>query len=258
MATKKDPVERKFVSVNKAAGEAAESTAGSAKAPESAGKTPKGRATGLRIIAVILWLAAFGFEFLVIALIQGMIYIEGVDLTMLLIIGIAADLVCIIIGSLLWKKANHIDPASEKNKVKFFLWNNMGVIAAIIAFVPLIIILLKDKKLNSKSKTLVTIIAVVALLIAGAASYDYNPASQESLAQAKQDSTVLGDGTAYWTVWGHSYHFNKDCQTLLRSATVYDGTVNQAFEAGRTDPCDFCAGGGEAKAAETVSEAPAE
>ncbi len=253
MATKKDPVERKFVSVSKTAGEVKESAAGAAKAPESAGKTPKGRATGLRVFAVILWLVAFAFEFLVIALIQKMIYIPG-DMTMWLIIGIVADLVCVIIGSLLWKKANHIDPASEKNKVRFFLWNNMGVIAAIVAFVPLIIILLKDKKLNSKTKTLVTIIAAVALVIAGAVSYDYHPASQESLAQAKSDSTMLGDGTAYWTVWGHSYHFNKDCQTLLNSATVYQGTVNESFEAGRTDPCDFCAGGAEAKAAEPAAE----
>ena len=53
-------------------------------------------------------------------------------------IAIKTTIICLIIGSLLWKKANHIDPASEKNKVKFFLWNNMGLIVAVFAFVPVL------------------------------------------------------------------------------------------------------------------------
>lgn len=253
MATKKEPVERKFVSVDKAAGEVKESASGSTKAPESAGKTPKSRATGLRIFAVILWLVAVAFEVLVISYINGMLYIPG-DQTMWLIIGIGADLVCVVIGSLIWKKANRIAPASEKNKVKFFIWNNMGVIAALVAFVPLVIVLIKDKKLNANTRKIFTVVAALVLVVAVALSADFNPVSQEDLAQAKTDSTVLGDGTSYWTVWGRSYHFDPNCRTLLNSATVYEGTIEQAFEANRTDPCDFCAGGGEVASAETDSE----
>ncbi len=253
MATKKEPVERKFVSMDKAAGEVKESAGSRTKAPENAGKTPKGRATGLRIFAVILWLMAVAFEVLVIAYINGTLYIPG-DQTMWLIIGIGADLVCVVIGSLIWKKANRIDPASEKHKVRFFLWNNMGVIAALLAFVPLIVVLIKDKKLNANTRKIFTVVAALVLVVAVAFSVDFNPVSQEDLAEAKEQSTVLGDGTAYWTVWGRSYHFDPNCRTLLNSATVYSGTVEQAFEANRTDPCDFCAGGGDIVSAETDSE----
>jgi hypothetical protein len=255
MEGKKTPRERKFVPVSNTA---AETSANANAATENAvsnapEKTPKARANSMRVIAVILWLAAVVFEILTILLLnKTLIFSKSGDNTVWLIGGIVLDLICVIIGSLLWKKANHIDPASEKNKTKFFLWNNMGVIAAIIAFLPLVIILLTNKNLNAKTKKIVTIVAAVALIFAVVFSIDYHPASAEDLTQAKQESTVLGNGTAYWTVWGHSYHFDPNCRTLLNSATVYSGTVEQAFEAGRTDPCDFCAGGADAK--ETTSE----
>ena len=50
------------------------------------------------------------------------------------------DLVFVIIGAQLWKKANKIKPASEKNKFLFWLWNNMGVIACAVAFIPFVIL----------------------------------------------------------------------------------------------------------------------
>ncbi len=263
MANSKTPKERQFVSAsdtpvktgegekkasakkaNSAAVEKAQSIRESVS--ENGGKTPKARATSLRIIAVILWLVAIAFEILVIALLNGTLYIPG-DQTMWLIIGIALDLICVVSGSLLWKHSNRIDPASEKNKVKFFLWNNMGVIAAVLAFLPLVIILLKDKKLDAKAKKIVSIVAAVALIAAIGLSIDYNPVSQEDLAEAKQEALAQNEGIAYWTRWGRSYHFDPNCRTLLNSAVVYQGTIEEAFEAHRTDPCDFCAEGAEAK-----------
>jgi Na+/proline symporter len=236
MAKKNAPAERKFVSVNKSDKEGAS---------ERSGKSRKGSATGLRVGAVILWLAAIGFEILVILLLNGTLYLPNLPLNTWMIIGIVADLICVVIGALLWKKANDYDPASEKNKIKFFLWNQMGVIAAVAAFLPLIVILLKNKKLDPKSKKIVTIVAGVALVIAALFAIDYNPASAEDLEQAEQDSVQLGDGTAYWTTFGRSYHFDPDCQTIINSDPVYQGTVQDAFDANRNDPCDFCAGGGD-------------
>jgi hypothetical protein len=55
----------------------------------------------------------------------------------------------------LWKKANHIDPASEKNKAKFWLWNNLGTILSVLAFLPIIILVFTNKDLDKKSKGLV-------------------------------------------------------------------------------------------------------
>ena len=120
-------------------------------------------------------------------LLNGYLYIPY-DLKTLLIIAIALDLIFVIIGSQFWKKANHINPPSEKNKVWFFLCSQMGLIVAVIAFCPLIVLLLKNKdKLDKKTKVIVTVIAAVALLVAGACSIDYDPVSQESLAEAKSE-----------------------------------------------------------------------
>ena len=219
---KKEPVERKYVS---AKGEAT--------------KPPKSRATGLRIGAVVLWLFAIAFEVLCILFLNGYIFIpaETIQPMTLLIIGVAADLILVIIGSQLWKKANHIDPISKKNKVKFFLWNQMGLIVAVIAFMPLVIFLLKDKKLDPATRKIVTVVAAIALVLASLASIDWSPVSAEELDEAK---ATYGDGTVYWTTFGKSYHLDENCHTLNRSRTIYYGTIEEAFEANRHDPCDFC------------------
>ena len=51
-----------------------------------------------------------------------------------LIVFIAADLLFVIVGSVLWKKANRFNPASKKQKIKFFLQNQLGLIVSVIAF----------------------------------------------------------------------------------------------------------------------------
>ena len=231
MAAEKTPKKREFVSVNKT----------STKTTTSAEteKTPKSRATVLRIIAVVLWLVAIGFEALVIFYLNGTLYLPG-DQMVWLIIGIGLDLACVVIGSLLWKRSNRIDPASKKNKVKFFLWNNMGVIAAVIAFLPLLILLIKNKNLDEKTKKIVTVVAAIALVAAVGLSIDYNPTSAEDLEAAQAE---LGDGTTYWTRWGRSFHLDPDCRTLLNSSVIFQGPIEEAFEANRNDPCDFCADG---------------
>ena len=143
-----------------------------------------------------------------------------------------------IIGSQLWKKSNRLDPASKASKVKFFLWNNMGLIASVICFLPLIILLLANKDLDGKTKKIATVVAVIALIIASLFSIDFDPVSAEELAEAQQ---TVGNGSVYWTQFGKSYHLDPNCHTLMRSSKVYQGTIEEAFEANRTDPCDFCA-----------------
>lgn len=233
---KKEPVERTIVKAS--TGEKQDKPAASKPAIVSA--EDKKKATGLRWGAVAMWLVAICFEVVAILLLNGTLYIPGNVMTWM-IVALAIDLVLVIVASQLWKKSNRLDPTSEKNKLKFFLWNNMGVIASIIAFVPFIVILLQDKKLEKKSKRILTVIAAVALVIAGAASADYDPVSAEDLAEAQQQAAVTSNGMAYWTQWGRSYHLDPNCHTLSRSATIYEGTIEEAFEAKRNDPCDFCA-----------------
>ena len=249
---KKAPVERKIVSAAdaKAAKKPSEVKDAPAKkeAPVQA-VTPTATAEkkssgGLRIGAVALWVLAIGCEIAAILLLNRTLSLPKLGMTTWLIIALVLDLILVVVGSQLWKKANHQDPASEKSKVKFWLWNNMGVIAAVVAFCPLIIMLLKDKNLDAKTKKLVSVIAVIALLIAGAASYDWNPVSQEDLEAQKTalaEEGVSADGTVYWTPFGRVYHLDPDCQALTNSATLVSGTLDEAFDAKRVDLCKFCA-----------------
>ena len=199
---------------------------------------PVGNATGLRVGAVILWVAAIVFEVLAVLIIAGKLNITFMNTLTCLIVFIVLDLVCVIIGSQLWKKANHIQPASEKNKVKFWLWNNMGVIVCVICFLPIIILMLANKDLDKKTKVIAVVVAIIALLIGGVASYDFNPVSQEQLEAAE---TALGDETVYWAPFGKVYHTHEDCGALNNTETLSAGTVDQAIAANRTRLCSFCA-----------------
>ncbi len=212
---------------------------------ESSSKPAKKKksASGLRIGAIILWVLAILFE-------VGTIYMLNIAETTYAIIGIILDAICCIAGSLLWKKANRISPTRSKNKVVAFLWNQMGVIACLVAFIPLgLFLLLKTDKVSPKMKKIIAAIAAVAFLGSVGTSIDYNPPTPESVAQAEAGAQLLNadfDGNVYWTRWGKSYHLDENCRALTRSETLITGTLEEAFEAKRNDPCDFCAGGAEA------------
>ena len=200
---------------------------------------PVGNATGLRVGAIVLWVVAFVFEILAYLVLIGKINLKFMPTLWQLIAFLVLDLICVIIGSQLWKKANHIRPASEKNKLTFWLWNNMGVIACVICFLPIIILFLTNKDLDKKTKTIAVVVAIIALLIGGVSSYDFNPVSQEQLAAAEN---ALGDETVYWAPFGKVYHTHEDCGALNHTDTLTAGTVDQAVAANRTRLCSFCAG----------------
>ncbi len=203
---------------------------------------PKKRATCKRVCAIICWIIAIAFEVIGILRLTDIInWFSGLDITSFLLICLGLDLLFFIPGSLLWKKANHIDPASEKNKTKFWLWNNLGTILSVLAFLPIIIFVFSDKDLDKKSKTLVGGVAIAALVIAGLASYDYNPVSSEQLELAEKEVLqVSPSGTVYWAEYSKKYHVDKDCPAFSNSETVYEGTVADAFERWLTDPCRRC------------------
>ena len=203
---------------------------------------PKQRASTRRVWAIVCWVIAIAFEVIGILKLTDVInWFSGLEVSTFLIICIVLDLIFVIIGSLLWKKANHIDPISEKNQVKFWTWNNLWTILSVLAFLPLIIFVFTDKDLDKKSKGLVGGIAIVALVIAGFASYDYNPVSSEQLERAEKEVLqVSPSGTVYWATYSKKYHVDKDCPAFSNSETVYEGTVKDAYERWLTDPCRRC------------------
>ena len=199
---------------------------------------PVGNAGGLRIGAVVLWVLAIVMEVLALMVVLGKINLKFMPSLYQLIAFLVLDLIFVIIGAQLWKKANHIDPVSEANKLKFWLWNNMGVIVCTIAFLPIIILMLTNKDLDKKTKTIAVVVAIIAALIGGVCSYDFNPVSVE---QQQAAISVLGDESVFWSPFGKVYHTHDDCQSLNQSDTLTYGTVEQAIAANRTRLCSFCA-----------------
>lgn len=200
----------------------------------------KSKARTLRILAILSWIAAIGFE------VGAILVLKKVPInTTWLIVMIVVDLIFAVVGSMLWKKSNRLDPASEKDKTKFFIQNQLGAIMGIIAFLPLVILIFTNKDLSGKQKGLVGTIAVVAMLIAGITGVDFNPPSQEQYAEQTKEVETLMDGVnhVYWTKSGKSYHLYQDCSYInsARTTEIFEGTVAQARELKNiTDLCDRC------------------
>ncbi len=191
-----------------------------------------------RIFAVILWVLAIAAEVFAILIfthkIEFSFTVENPGWTISWIVCIVLDLIFVVAGSLLWKKGNHLDPASKKNKVRFWLHNNLGVIVSVIAFAPFIIIVLTDKNADKKSKTIAAVVAAAALVVAGLFSYDWNPLSQEEMLENADIETV------YWTASGTVFHAYDDCSHLNNTVELFKGTSSTAIENGKTRLCKTC------------------
>ena len=198
-----------------------------------------------RPAAIALWVLAIVFEALAFFSLKQDSPIYGLppfsNPLVWTIIFIVLDLVCCVIAGQLWKQANHIDPPSEKNQVEFFLKSQLGAIMPVVAFLPLIVLVLVDNTADKKTKTIATVVAVVALAIGIGTGADFNPVSSESLAEMEENAIALGDGTVYWTAAGSVYHLNKDCGHIINSTEIYSGDAKTAMEAGKSRPCKSCA-----------------
>jgi len=231
--------------------------------PFIASDESKAKAKKFRIFSILAWLAAIGFEVGAILLLRK----PPINMAWLIAL-IVADLIFAVIGNLLWKKANRFDPASEKDKFRFFVQNQLGAIIAVIAFLPLVILIFTNKDLKGKQKGLVGAVAVIALLIAGFTGIDFNPPSQEEYAQQTAQVKELNNGVnyVYWTKSGKSYHLYSDCSYINQDRTVeiFEGTVAKARELKNiTDLCDRCENRATKEKAlpaetNTPAEAPAE
>lgn len=186
----------------------------------------KGKALKFRIFAFISWFAAIGCEVWAIFKLR-----EVPVNTIWLIALIVAALIFAVIGSLLWKKANRYSPASEKDKIRFFIQNQLGLIMSIIAFLPLVILIFTSKNMKGKQKGLVGAIAVIAMVIAGYMGIDFNPPSIEKYtAETEKVESLMGRDHVYWTKSGTKYHTYSDCYHINtdRTEEIFSGTVAQA------------------------------
>lgn len=205
----------------------------------------KGKATQFRMFAVLLWLGAIVAQVFAIRMFLSAVNSEESPINAWVIGLIVLDLILVFVGSLLWKKSNRLDPPSEKNQFLFYVQNQLGVIMAFVAFLPLIIFILTNKKVDGKSKAILGSIAGIALLIAGIGGFESNMASVEQYTEQTRQVEDLNGGNnfVYWTKSGKSYHLYNDCGYINSNRTneIFEGTVAQAHEMKNiTDLCDRC------------------
>lgn len=200
----------------------------------------KAKAKNFRILAIVSWILAIGLQVAAIF----MLYKVPINMTLLIIL-IVADLIFAVAGSLLWKKANRFDPASEKDKTKFFIQNQLGAIIGVLAFLPLVVLIFTNKNMSGKQKGILGSIAAVALVIAGLTGVDYNPPSVEQYTEQTQQVEQLNNGInkVYWTKSGTVYHIFSDCSHINTDRTdeIFEGSVAQARELKKiTNLCKTC------------------
>lgn len=229
----------------------------------------KKQATTLRLIAGGLWLLAIAGEAFAIFWVLRQVPVNMVLLIVLIVvIGALA-----IGGSLLWKKANRLDPASKEDTVRFFVQNQLGAIIAVIAFLPLIILVFTNKNMDGKQKALAGIIAIVIGGGAIALGVDYNPPSVEQYTEESNTIEQLtGQDLVYWTKSGSVFHVCAevpDVNKESKDGQIYEGTVADAHAAGKdrlvsywdreaVNYCGYTQEQVDAVTAGTTTDAPAE
>jgi len=153
-----------------------------------ASQDQKSKAKKLRIFAALSWLVAIGGEIAGIVLLLKNRFDEG---NLVLLIGILVVVaIFAIAGSLLWKKANKHDPASEAEKFKFFVQNQLGAIMAVIAFLPLLVLIFMDKDMDPKNKKIAGGVGVALALLATVVGIDFDPPSTEQYTQDMNECAV--------------------------------------------------------------------
>jgi len=200
----------------------------------------KAKAKQFRVFAFLAWIVAIALQFFAIFKLIS-------DETMVwLIVVIVVILALAIVASMLWKKANKLDPASEKDKVKFFVQSQLGAIMGVLAFLPLVILIFTNKDLSGKTKGIAGSIAVVAMLVAGITGVDFNPPSVEQYTEEiNKQTSVLKDmnvpDNVHWTSAGNKYHIYEDCYHIANRDNKTTGTVKQSFEQrGISELCKTC------------------
>ncbi|WEK59632.1 MAG: hypothetical protein P0Y60_09580 [Candidatus Microbacterium colombiense] len=238
------------------------------KVDESATEPPAGwvptagakkQATTLRWIAGILWAVAIAAEAVAIFWLlrqrvfvgedgvlernpdTGLLQEQGVEaqfpqwafITLLVLLVVIAALS--ITGSFLWKKANRLDPARKSDTVRFFVQNQLGAIIAIVAFLPLIILIFLNKDMSKGQKTTAGIVGIALAVLAAVLGTSFNPPSVEQYT-ADQSAVIqlLGQDEVVWVDGGAVYHVCDEVSAIQTGSEIRTGTTAEAVEAGKS------------------------
>lgn len=208
------------------------------------------KATKFRLIAGALWVVAIGVEAYGIfgILLNKSILDESATVTdgtvtagesfpnwaFWLLIGLLVVIALLTIsGSFLWKKAQELDPPSEKNAVSFFLKSQLGAIIPLIAFAPLIVLIFLNKDMSKQQKGWAGSVGIVLAVAAVALGVNYDPPSKEQYTAEKMAVVqLLGEDKVFWAGSGQVYHVCDGVSDLANSQ-ITSGTTAEAVEAGK-------------------------
>ncbi len=163
-----------------------------------------------------------------------------------MIIDIVVAVALCIGAALLWKKANHIHPVKSHNKIVQFIWNQLGLIMAfLIFFVIGLVLILKNDKLDAKTKKIAIAVLAAITLLVGSVSADYHPVTQDEVDKITNEyniDTQDPDG-CFWTTYGRKYHLYNDCQALSNTTeeNLHHTSLQEAWDNNRGELCSFCA-----------------
>lgn len=200
----------------------------------------KGVATRNRIIALVLWAIAIVLELVAIFWVmrppfEELAAAQGFPqwrwyllLGFIAVIGILA-----VVGSMLWKSANRYDPASRKEPVKFFIQNQLGAFIALLAFLPLIVMIFMNKDMDAKQKNIAGAAGIIVALAATVLGIDFKPLSSEQVAVESQVvMQLVGQDKVWWTQGGGVVHLCQGASDIANAKTpVSSGTIADAFAA---------------------------
>ncbi len=193
----------------------------------------QGKATKLRLIAGALWaLAIAGEAFAIFWVLRQ----DPVNLVLLIVMIVVIGALAIP-GSLLWKKANRLDPASRSDTIRFFVQNQLGAIISVLAFLPLIVLILVNKDMDKNQKAIAGGLGAGVMLVAVAFGIDWSPPSTEQYADEQNIVVqVTGENLVFWTKSGSVFHLCEDVPDVNRESqdnTIYSGTVAEAHDDGK-------------------------
>lgn len=193
----------------------------------------KKKATMFRIIAFVLWILAIAGEAWVIFFVLKQVPVK----MWLLILAIVVIGILAIAGSLLWKQANKLDPASKADKVRFFVQNQLGLIMTIIAFIPMIVLIFTNKNMSGGQKATAGIIAIVIAVVAGFFSFSSNaPSVEQYTAETGIVQAITGKDEVFWTQAGKVYHLCQEASDVNMESAANEirvGTSQDARDDGK-------------------------
>lgn len=214
--------------------------------PTAEGKAKAGRN---RLIAAVLWALAIAGELFAILWIMR----PGVEARaeaggfptsrlIMLVVAIVVIGALALTANILWRKANRLDPASRSNAFRFFVQNQLGLIITLIAFVPLIVLILLNKDMDKQQKGIAGVVAVIVAIAVGAFGVETNPPSIEEYdAQrtfvAQLTGVEPGAEQVYWVPGGGVFHLCESVPAINAGSTsdhIVYGTIAEAIDAGKS------------------------